>query len=173
MAEQQAARASKQNDAEQQRIQNAAGTPSAPAAAGASTSAAPMSPALQAALKNIASLQTDFGGLTAAPTDATQKIALLNDLTQAAQGTKAGADSVKRVANDLSTALAGAKKLTVPQQTKLAREIHALFNSAHLTAAQQTALLNDVQKTLVDGGGSLDDAVDLVTDLKTVVAETK
>ena len=69
--------------------------------------------------------------------------------------------------------MTGQKKLAAAQQKKLAQAIHALFNSAHLTAAQQQALLTDVQKILTDGGASLDDAVNVVTDLKAVVAETK
>ena len=106
--------------------------------------------------------------------DPAQKIALLNDLTQAAQGTsKATSNSVKKLADDLTTALAGQKKLATAAQQKLAQEIHALFNSARLTPAQQKSLPSDIQKLLTDGGVSLDSAVDVVTDLKEIVAETK
>ena len=63
--------------------------------------------------------------------------------------------------------------MTAPQQKRLAQQIHALFNSAHLTAAQQQTILTSIQKTLTDAGTSLDDTVNLVTDLKAVVAETK
>jgi hypothetical protein len=178
IAKQQAKRDSAQNDAEQQRIareaggqQNGPGGPAAPA------NPAPMDPALQATLKNVNSLQTDFASAinsTGGAPDPGQKVALLNDLTQAAQGTsKASSASVKKVADDLVTALAGQKKLTAAQQTKMAREIHALFNSSHLSATQQDTLLNDIQKTLTDAGVSLDAAVNLVTDLKQVVTETK
>jgi hypothetical protein len=179
MATQQAKRDSAQNDAEQQRIAHEAGGqqngPSGPA--GGTASPAPMDPVLQATLKNVSSLQTDFAATINSASDTpdpSQKVALLNDLTQAAQGTsKATSSSVKKVADDLLTALGGKKKLTATQQTKLAREIHALFNSSHLTATQQDTVLNDIQKTLTDGGASLDAAVNLVTDLKEVVAETK
>jgi len=34
-------------------------------------------------------------------------------------------------------------------------------------------VLTDIQTTLTDGGASLDDAVNTVTDLKEVMAETK
>ena len=106
--------------------------------------------------------------------DPGQKVSLLNDLSQAAQGTKASSASVKKVADDLLKNLSGKKKLTATQQTKLAREVHALFNSSHLTATQQqTVLVTDVQTTLTDGGASLDDAVNTVADLKEVMAETK
>jgi len=175
LATQQARRDSAQNDAEQQRIQREAGGGAGASAAAAPSTAAPLDPALQATLKNVAGLQSDFAGMVASSDKPApeQKTSLLNDLTQAAQGTRASAGSVKKVADDLLTAVAGKKKLVLAQQTKLAREIHALFNSAHLTSAQQQTLLTDVQKILTDGGASLDDAVNLATDLKTVVSETK
>jgi len=176
MATQQARRDSAQNDAEQQRIQKEAGGSGANAAGAPGASAAPVDPAMQATMKNVSSLQTDFAGAinsTGDSPDATQKVSLLNDLSQAAQGTKASSASVKKVADDLLTALSGKKKLTAAQQVKLAREVHALFNSSHLTATQQQTLLTDVQNTLTDGGASVDVAVNTAIDLKEVVAETK
>src|ERR1017187_1422953 len=132
-AEQQARRASAQKDAEQQRIQKAAsepaGTPSARAAAAAPV--VPVDPALQATMNNVAGLQSDFATLsnvTGDKPDPSQKISLLNNLSQAAQGTKASSASVKKLADDLLAAVAGKKKLAAAQQTKLAREVHALFN---------------------------------------------
>ena len=175
MAVQQAKRDNAQNDAEQQRIANAASNSQGAPAPGmpAPATPAPMDPVLQATLKNISGLQTDFAAIIAASDkDPAQKTALMNDLTQAAQGTKASTDSVKKLADDLLTALAGQKKLAKPQQTRLAQMIHALFNSSHLSAAQQQVLVTNVQKILTDGGASLDATVDVVTDLKAVVAET-
>ena len=67
----------------------------------------------------------------------------------------------------------GKKKLSAAQQTKLAREVHALFNSAHLSVTQQQALLADAQKILTAAGAELDAAVDVATDLKEIAAETK
>jgi len=175
MATQQARRDSAQNDAEQQRISKETGSsPGGPAAGGAAP--VPMDPALQATLKNVSSLQSDFAtaiNSTSDSPDPGQKVSLLNDLSQAAQGTKASSASVKKVADDLLKDLSGKKKLTATQQTKLAREVHALFNSSHLTATQQQTVLTDIQTTLTDGGASLDDAVNTVTDLKEVMAETK
>jgi hypothetical protein len=175
MATQQARRDSAQNDAEQQRISKETGSsPGGPAAGGAAP--APMDPALQATLKNVSSLQSDFAtaiNSTSDTPDPGQKVSLLNDLSQAAQGTKASSASVKKVADDLLKDLSGKKKLTAAQQTKLAREVHALFNSSHLTATQQQTVLTDIQTTLTDGGASLDDAVNTVADLKEVMAETK
>ena len=174
MAMQQARRASQQNAAEQQHIQNAAGgnAPSQAAAPGAT----PVNPALQATLSNINSLQADFktiGASTGSATDPSQKVSLLNDLSSAAQGNKASSDSIKKLADDLLAAVAGKTQISVAQQTRLARDIHAIFNSSHLTDAQQQLMFDDAQKILTDAGVSLDNAVDVVVDLKTISAETK
>jgi len=172
-AEQQAKRDSALNDAEQQRIQREAGGSGGGSGAAAP---APTDPALQATLKNVSDLQVDFAAVinsTADKPDPSQKVSLLNDLTHAAQGTKATSDSVKKLADDLLSAVAGKKSLAAAQQTKLAREVHALFNSAHLTPAQQQTVLADVQKILTDAGVSADAAGNVVTDLKAVVADTK
>jgi hypothetical protein len=172
---QQARRDSAQNDAEQRRIQNETGGSSAGPAAGMPAPAAPLDPAMQAALQNVAGLRADLASLSAVsdPADPSQKLALLNDLSQAAQGTnRATTASVKQLAGDLLKALAGKKKLAAAPQTRLAREIHVLFNSARLSAAQQQNVLTDIQKILTDADVSLDDTVDVLTDLKAVVAQT-
>lgn len=174
-ATQQARRDSAQNDAEQQRIAKeanggAAAEPGAPTHA----PAAPINPALAATLKNVASLQGDFAGAVAATNaDAALKVSLLNDLTQAAQGTKASASSVKKLADDVLAAVTGRKKLVLAQQKKLAQDVHALFNSAHLTDAQQQKLPAEVQKILTDADASVDDAVNVMMDLKEIVSQTK
>jgi len=181
LATQQARRDSAQNDAEQQRIQREAGgsngTPGVASryAAIPAAAATPMDPKLQATLKNVAGLQADFAAIVASSDKPTpdQKTALLNDLSEAAQGTKASSGSIKKVADDLWPAMTGQKRLAAAQQRKLAQEVHALFNSSHLTAPQQQTILNNIQKALTDAGTSLDDTVNLVTDLKAVVAETK
>ena len=177
IAKQQAKRASGQNDAEQQRIQREANGPAAASVApAAAVPAAPIDPMLQATLNNISGLQSDFAALsnfTGDQPDPAQKVSLLNNLSQAAQGAKASSTSVQKLADDLLTAVAGKKKLPAAQQTKLARDVHALFNSSHLSAAQQQSLFTGVQKILTAGGASLDDAVNVVTDLKAVAAETK
>lgn len=132
-------------------------------------------PLLAATVQNISNLQADLVAFIGSPDDhpdPAQKIALLNDLSAAAQGAKASADSVKELAKDLFTALAGHQKL-LAQKLPLARSVHAVFNSSHLTAAQQQTLYDHVQKVLVDAGVSLGDAVDVVTDLKTIAGETK
>ncbi len=172
IAIQQAKRASDQNAAEQQQIQRQAGgttstQPSAP-------NTPPADPMLAATLQNVSGLQADIAGLNATTDRPTtdQKISLLNDLSSASQSTKASSDSVKTLTKDLMTALAG-KKIATAQQTKFARQIHALFNSSHLTAAQQQTILDDVQKTLTGAGVSLDAATDVITDLKKVALETK
>ena len=173
IAIQQAQRVSNQNAAEQQRIQQAAG--SASTAAPGMPNPPPANPALQATLQNISSLQADIIALNAdadGQVVVDQKIALLNDLSTAAQGSKPSPDSVKALVKDLMTALTG-KKIPAAQQTRLAQQLHATFNSSHLTDAQRAAIFAAVQKTLTDAGVSLDAATDVVTDLKKVADETK
>src|SRR5665213_4591100 len=178
IAKQQAKRASSQNDAEQSRIASAANgaAPAQSASAAPAPAAPPANPALQATLNNSNSLQADFAALnnsTGDKPDPGQKISLLNNLSSAAQGTKPASDSVKSLADDLLTAVAGKKKLSAAQQTTLARDVHAIFNSSHLSAAQQQTLYDGVQKILMDGGASVDDAVNVVTDLKKIADETR
>ena len=173
IAKQRARDASAKNDAEQQRIQNAANgyapTYSTPAAG-----AAAADPALAATLKNITDLAADFTTLGgAAKPDASQKVSLLNNLTQAAAGKKATTDSVKHLAEDLTTALSGKTKITPAQQKQLAGIVHAAFNGAHLTDAQAEKAFAAAAKILTDAGASLDDATNVVTDLKKISDETK
>ncbi len=173
ISKQRARAVSDQNAAEQQRIQNAA---NGPAAAAPAPSAPPVDPMLQATLNNINGLQADFAAFSSSASpqpDATQKVSLLNNLSSAAQGKKASSDSVKKLAADLMTAVADKKKLTPAQHKKLAVYVHALFNSSHLSAAQQKTMLDDTQKILTDAGVALDDAVNVVTGLKKIADETK
>ncbi len=170
IAIQQAKRASDQNNAEQQQIAGQTGANSSPQPG---APAAKADPVLAATLQNITNLQSDFASIIDATGDkADQRIELMNDFSKAAQGTQAFTESTKVLAKDLITALDGNKKLE-PQQKKLAREIHAIFNSSHLTAERQQMVFDDVQKTLTDAGVSLGAATDVVTDLKTVAGETK
>ena len=135
----------------------------------------PTDPALQATLRNIESLRTDFaaiGNADAASSLTVHKQLLTNDLAIAAQGAKPLPASISKLADDLTTAIAGKEKLRAPQP-KLAQFIHAIFNSAHLTAAQQQMIFNGVQKILTDGGASPDETANVVNDIKTIASETK
>jgi hypothetical protein len=136
----------------------------------------PPNPALQATLQNIQSLRNDFTAIGNAatnnsPLDAAKKL-LTNDLAIAAQGAKPLPASISKLTDDLATAIAGNEKLRAPQP-KLAQFIHAIFNSAHLTAAQQQMIFDGVQKLLTDGGASPDEIANVVNDLKTIASETK
>lgn len=128
----------------------------------------PMDPALAATLQNIASLRTDFDGLSAnfAPKSFT------NDLASAAMTIKASAASVANLAGDLQTAVSGNEKMHTQHQ-KLAQDMHAIFNSAHLSPAQQQAVESDVQKILTDGGVSPEKISAVADDMKAVANETK
>jgi hypothetical protein len=174
IAEQQARRASQQNDAEQQRIANAAGSGQAGQPSQSAPSAPPADPMLQATMQNITSLQADLAAfVNADQPDPAQKNSLLNNMSQAAQGKKAASDSAKELAKDLQTALTGKKSLAAVQQKQLAAYIHAAFNGSHLTDAQSEKIFNAAQKVLTDAGVSSDDAINIVTDLKKVASETK
>jgi hypothetical protein len=173
-AEQQAKRASQQNDAEQQRIANASGNGGTAQSSQSAPGTPSADPKLQATLNNIASLQADLGAFVSTDKpDPSQKNDLLSNMSQAAQGTKATTESAKELAKDLQTALTGKKSLTAAQQKQLAAFIHASFNGSHLTDAQSDKITGTVQKILTDAGVTTDAAVDIVTDLKKVIAETK
>ncbi len=135
----------------------------------------PPDPALQATLQNIESLRNDFiaigSAVPAAPLTA-QKQSLTNDLAIAAQGAKPQPASISKLAEDLTTAIAGKERLRAPQP-KLAQYVHAIFNSSHLTTAQQQMIFDGVQKILTDGGASPDETANVVSDIKTIASETK
>jgi hypothetical protein len=136
--------------------------------------AAPADPVLTATLQNISGLRADFTAISAAePTTANdQRGSLLNHLSAAAQGTKASASNVRKLATDLINALTGRKKISATAQ-KLGGSIHALFNGGHLSATQQEALLKDVANILTAAEVPADDVDKVVNDLKTIAAETK
>ncbi|MDR3458172.1 MAG: hypothetical protein P4N60_12040 [Verrucomicrobiae bacterium] len=163
IAKQRARDASEQNNNEQARIQKATADPT------------PMDPALQATLQNIGDLQVNFAAYVNADgqPDAGQKTSLLNNLSHAAQSAKASSDSVKKLAADLLPALDQRKKITALQQRKLAIDVHALFNSSHLSAAQQKTMFDEVQKILTEAGVPQGDVDAVVADLKKIAEETK
>jgi len=135
---------------------------------------APTDPALAATLQNISGLRTDLTAISATDSVSAvdQRGSLLNHLSAAAQGTKASAANVRKLATDLINALAGQKKIAAQSQ-KLGGIIHALFNGGHLSATQQETLLTDATKILTEAGVSTGDAAKIVEDLKAIAAETK
>ena len=136
---------------------------------------APANPVLQATLQNIESLRNDFAAIGNAATNASltvQKQTLTNNLAIAAQGAKPKSESISKLADGLTTAIAGKEKLRAPQP-KLAQFVHAIFNGSQLTAAQQKMIFDGVQKILTDGGASPDEAANVVSDIKTIASETK
>ena len=126
-----------------QQAKGAAGTPSGggqpasrPAATPPPASQQP-NPALEATLQNIVNLRYDFEKFDSNPTNT---LPLIKDLTAAAQGAQAKPASVSQLAGHLAAAIAGNKKLQAQEQ-RLAQNIHAIFNSAHLSATQQQSVL--------------------------------
>jgi hypothetical protein len=135
----------------------------------------PPNPALEATLKNISNLRIDFdalGKLTELKPDSPPKKLLLNDLTIAPQGTKPSSASISALADNLAVAIAG-KTAMQPQHAKLAQDIHAVFNASHILPEQQQKIFDDMQKILQDGGASADDAINVVSGMKTIATETK
>lgn len=167
IAKQQAQRASDANAAEQQRIAGATADPTR------TSGSAPADPMLEATLKNVAALQGDFTALNifnGAQVEASQKAALLNDLSTAALGKKPASNSIQKLAGHLVAASLGKKN---PATQKLARDVHALFNASHLTVTQQASVLDDVKKNLTGAGAALEDIVTVQADLKGIAEETK
>lgn len=142
--------------------------------ASAAAQPAPTDPALAATMKNVAGLRTDLTAISAADAVAAvdQRGSLLNHLAAAAQGTKASAANVRKLATDLTDAVAGRKKISAQAQ-KLGGIIHALFNGGHLSATQQETLLNEATKILTDAEVPAGNAAKVVEDLKAIAAETK
>ena len=170
LAKKQAYRDTAQNNA-QQGVQ-----PPNPQAAAPSAPTAPMDPALAATLQNVADLRADLDAINQS-VDATaagdQRASLMTHLSAAAApGKKAATTSVRKLAAQLITATSSKKNLTA-QNTKLARDIHALFNGAHVSAPQQQTLLDGLKKILTEAGVAATDADNVVNDLKQVATETQ
>jgi hypothetical protein len=147
--------------------------PAPPPATPSQTPAA--DPQLAATLENISLLNGDLAALnnsTNAAPDPGLRVALLNDLSSAAQSKKATTNSVEQLAAHLMIAANGRKQMQ-PHQPQLARELHAIFNSSHLTVGQQQMIFADTKKILTNAGASTDDTQNVVSDLQKVASETK
>lgn len=137
--------------------------------------APPVNPELAATMKNIADLRQDIAAVVQAEDAAAadqQRVPLMNHLAAAAMGTKASPKTVKKLAGDLITAI-GRRPVSAPQQSILARNLHALFNCAQLSATQQKTLLDAVKKILNRSDVAPADATKVIVDLKAVTVETK
>jgi hypothetical protein len=134
--------------------------------------APPPNPALQATLQNITSLRADFDNLVSSTTNSANSPSLVTDLMAAAQSRKPSADAISKLAKDLTAMLAGNDKLRAQPQ-KLAQWVHAVFNSSHLTPAQQQMIHDGVQKIFADAAVPTDEAASVINDLKTIATETQ
>jgi hypothetical protein len=166
MAIQQARNAAASENKNQQAIGSSGQSASAPTPA--SNPNPQPSPALEATLQNIANLRADFENFADGQTN---RQPLINDMTAAAQGSKAAPTNVSKLAEHLASV--AANKNLQPQQQKLAQSVHAIFNSSHLTTAQQQMVCDGVQKILQNGGVLSDDVTNVINDLKTIATETK
>lgn len=128
---------------------------------------------LAATFKNIADLRADLSALNyTAKASAEQTALLLTHLTTAAQGKKPAPDAVQTLAQDLLPAVLG-KTTMSDHLNKLARNLHSLCNGATVTTAQETTLLDDVRKILLDAGATNDEAAKVVADLKALAKATR
>ena len=128
----------------------------------------PPNPALEATLQNIAALRTDFANLGTNPTNTA---ALRNDLAAAAQTAKPPAAAVTKLTQDLAAVVAANQSLKTGHQ-QLAQFVHALFNSSHLSPAQQQTVLDQVRKILQGGGVPAAEIAKVLDDLKAIAAAT-
>ena len=124
-----------------------------------------------AAQQNISALQLDLAALTAKPPQ--PKPALAKDLLSAVLTTaKPSQESVIQLSLDLEQALAG-REISVPNQTRLARDLNAIINCGALPQETIQKVVADAQVVLQDGGAKHSDATSVADDLKTVASEVK
>ena len=131
-------------------------------------------PQLEATLQNISNLRLDFdnlGKLTPTNPIAPVRNSLMTNLFIAAHDTKPSEATTARLADHLVNAIAG-RDILSDQHTKLAQNVHALFNGSHLTAEQQETLLSEVQQILQTGGVTTDLSLIVVNDLRAIANET-
>jgi hypothetical protein len=171
MAQQQARNAVASENKNQQAINSAGLSAPAPPPQSNPNPAAPPNPALQATLQNIASLRTDFETLVSGPTNAASA-QLINDLSAAAQSIKPSPAAISKLARDLTAVLAGNDKLRT-QPPKFAQWVHAVFNSSHLSPAQQQMIHDGVQKIFADAGVPVPDAANVINDFQTIATQTQ
>ncbi|HEX4644304.1 MAG TPA: hypothetical protein VH598_01720 [Verrucomicrobiae bacterium] len=120
----------------------------------------------------IAKLQTDLGAIKPGATVAAeQKEQLQTDCAALAKGvSRPTKEALTKLANDLSAALAG-KAVSAGDQAQLAKAINVVMNSGNLSAAQVQIYVNAAQTALKNSGITGQDAENVVTDLKSIVAE--
>lgn len=143
-----------------------AATPPAPAApAGPRT----MDPAQQ---QLVDKLQTDLVSIKAgSPVTPDQQQVLTSDFFALAKGaTKPSKDSLARLANHFSAALAG-KNVAAHDQAQMAKAINIVMNSDRVSAAQAQTFVTAVQKSLKASGVADQDTQPVVDDLKAIVTE--
>ena len=145
---------------------------------GVPTPAQPTRPAAAAAAtpnpkqQNIALLQSDVAALQAkADVAAAVKQRFAKNLLAATLGSsKPTSATVTTLVDNLARVLP-ASPLEVAERARLAQNLNALFDSSSLPAARVEAILADVQATLQVSGVRRQDALSVVADLRSVVAE--
>lgn len=122
--------------------------------------------------QNIAWLQTDLAALQAkADVAAAVKQRFAKNLLAASQGAvKPSGATVATLVDNLAGVLP-ASPLEAAERARFAQDLNALFDSVSLPAARVDAILADVQAILQVSGVRRQDALSVVADLRSVVAE--
>ncbi|MDB6112112.1 MAG: hypothetical protein JWR69_3862 [Pedosphaera sp.] len=168
-------RAKQQRDANNQRqgIESAppyAPPPVAPQAPG-STPTAPraLNPAQQQAVDK---LQADLTGIKAgSPVTPEQRLTLQSDFLTLAKGVaKPSKESLTKLANDLSTALAN-KNVSSVDRAVLAKTLNVVVNSGNLPVTQAQAFVTTAQNSLKASGVIEPELEPVIKNLQAIVAE--
>ena len=145
----------------------AAARPGAPAGA----PGVPVGPAATVLSQSIKRLEADIATMKTKPeVTAEQKLKLGNDLLAAAAGNKPAEDAVRKLADSLGAAIAD-KKITSQDQAKLARDLHAMVNSASTSPEQTDAIIKDAKEILIVSGVARPAAQAVGADLQAIAAE--
>ncbi len=122
--------------------------------------------------RNIDKLGTDLAAVTmGAQATAEQKDQLQKDFVLLAKGAaKPSADQMKKLADDLSAALAG-KTIAAAKQSDLAKAINVVVNCVNLSQPQVQAFITSAQNALKSSGATDTEVQAVTADLKAIATE--
>lgn len=151
----------------QNNVRQGVGAPATPAQPPAAAQ-----PGRPSAPDPVAKLKANLAGISGSSSvSAEQKKQLATDMMACARGSKKPElATVEKFANSLSAALSG-KSLEATVQSRLAQDINLALNSASLSAQRITEIGDDVQAILQTTGQTRGTAVNVVGELKAIVAE--
>ena len=151
----------------------AAARPGAPAPAAPSgpTYIVPTAPLATVQSQSIKRIEADIATMKSkTEVTAEQKLKLSTDLLAAAAGAKPSEEAIRKLADSLGLAIAN-QKITSQDQAKLARDLHAVVNSATTPADQTGAIIKDAKEILIVSGTARPAAQAVGANLQAIVAE--